>query len=62
MLYYNAETRKVLTSCNHTFLTAWDPTPQEGIVIENPSAHEGEQEGTNMHTVEENLLKSANMS
>ena len=41
---------------------AQDPTPQKGIVIENSPAREGEREGTNMRTVEENLLKPANMS
>jgi hypothetical protein len=53
VLYYNAETRKVLTSRNYVFLTAREPDPPEEIIIEDTPTHEGEHEDTTRR-VEEN--------
>jgi len=43
VLYYNAETRKILTSRNYVFLTARPAEPTEEIVI-TETLYEGERE------------------
>ena len=43
VLYYNAETRKVLTSRNYVFLTARDPVQNEEIVVYDSPVREGER-------------------
>jgi hypothetical protein len=40
--YYNAETRKVLTSCNFRHITPSPPTPPEEVIIAPIPQHEGE--------------------
>jgi hypothetical protein len=43
VLYYNAETRKILTSHNYVFLTAKEPEAPEQIQVEQDTPmHEGE--------------------
>jgi hypothetical protein len=52
-MYYNAETKKILSSRNYTFLTAKDPQPAEEILIEDAPSREGEREKVTMREVEE---------
>ena len=52
-IYYNAETRKVLASCNYVFLMAKKPESPEKIVIHYTPTREGEHEDETAHTVEE---------
>jgi len=47
VLYYNAETRKILVSRNYVFLTARPAEPTEEIVI-TETPHKGEQEEQDM--------------
>jgi transposase InsO family protein len=54
VLYYNAETRKVLASRNYVFLSAKDKEPPEEIVIQDTPTHEGEREDETARRVEEN--------
>ena len=49
VLYYNAETRKILTSRNYVFLTPREKEPDEEIVVKLTPTHEGEHEETNVH-------------
>ena len=51
VLYYNAETQKVLTSCNYVFLTLREKEPDEEIVVKLTPTHEGEYEETNVRGV-----------
>jgi hypothetical protein len=42
--YYNAETRKILTSCNYCVLQVMTPEPPDDIVVVLPNVpFEGEQ-------------------
>jgi len=43
VIYYNAETHKILTSQNYMFLIEKEPTPQEEIVIRQSPTCEGER-------------------
>ena len=45
ILYYNAETKRCLTSRNYEFLTALPPEPLEAPVIPDVPTREGELEG-----------------
>ena len=53
VIYYNAETRKILTSRNYVFLTAKTAEPTEEIQIEDTPTREGERAGGNTREVEE---------
>jgi transposase InsO family protein len=44
--YYNAETRKILTSQNYRFLTPQENSPPEEIVVAPDVPHEGELRGS----------------
>jgi hypothetical protein len=44
VLYYNAETKRVLTSCNYHFLMARNPEPLDEIIIIDSPTHKGKQE------------------
>src|SRR6266436_6007296 len=54
VLYYNAETRKILTSRNFVFLTTREPDPPKEIIVNDPPTHEGERED-NARRAEENI-------
>lgn len=56
VLYYNAETRKILTLCNYTFLITQDIKPLEKIQVALTLQREGECEGNDTHTVEDQQL------
>ena len=44
VLYFNAQTRKILTSCNYVFLNTKDEQPSEEIFIREAPSREGERE------------------
>ena len=50
VLYYNAETRKVLTSRNYRFLSITNNTPPEEIVVAPDNPHEGEMGSSTLPT------------
>ena len=50
VLYYNAETRRVLTSRNYRFLSITDKTPPEEIVVAPDIPHEGEMDRSTLPT------------
>jgi hypothetical protein len=52
VLYYNADTRKVLTSRNYVFLTERKPEPPEAIIRNSTPQHEGEREDGTARGVE----------
>ena len=54
VLYYNADTRKVLTLHNYVFLTAQKPEPPEAIIVKQAPLLEGEHGGVPERDVEEN--------
>jgi len=57
VLYYNAETRKILTLQNYVFLTAKPAEPTEEIIITETLTREGEQEEQDTCEVTENTNK-----
>ena len=55
--YYNAETRKVLTSRNYRFLSIENKSPPEEIVVAPDKPHEGEMEKSTLPTGSDSLKR-----
>jgi hypothetical protein len=50
--YYNAESRKILTSWNYVFISAKTAEPEEEILVEDkPSLREGGEEEVNARNI-----------